>query len=167
MVKRVLATLLFCGLSIGDLMAGCYDGAGGARHRFVLKGGEAFDQKTGLTWKRCSLGLVWDDKRGCAGTVGYVSLDEAKQAAKAEGVEWHVPSGPELESIIDPACGEPVVDKAVFPDVRADDDGKAEYWTTSPVGAAGLVYFFDFMTGSADGHSPGFQLAVRFVKSGR
>jgi hypothetical protein len=166
MVKRVLATLLFCGLSIGDLMAGCYDGARGARHRFVLKGGEAFDQKTGLTWKRCSLGLVWDGKRGCTGTVSYVSLDEATQAAKAEGAQWHVPSGPELESIVEPACGEPVVDKAVFPDIRADD-GRAEYWTTNPVGAAGLVYFFDFMTGSADGHSPGFQLAVRPVKSAR
>jgi hypothetical protein len=78
-----------------------------------------------------------------------------------------VPSGPELESIIDRACGEPVVDKAVFPDVRPDDDGSAEYWTTNPVGAANLIYFFDFMSGSADGHSPSFKLAVRFVKSAR
>jgi hypothetical protein len=166
-MQRLLLTLLLCGLSITDTVAGCYEGAGGARHRFVLKGEEALDQKTGLTWKRCSLGLVWDGKHGCAGALRFASLDEAAEAAKAEGADWHVPSGPELESIIDPACGTPVVDKAVFPDIRADEDGRAEYWTTNPVGAASLIYFFDFMAGSADGHSRGFKLAVRFVKSAR
>lgn len=166
-MKRLLLVLPLCWLSTTDVVAGCYEAAGGVRQRFVVKGGEAVDQKTGLTWKRCSLGLVWDTKRGCTGEVRYASLDEAAEAAKAEGADWHVPSGPELESIIDPACGKPVVDNAVFPDIRADEDGKAEYWTTNPVGAASLVYFFDFMTGSADGHSRGFKLAVRFVKSAR
>jgi hypothetical protein len=166
-VQRFLPVLLLCWLSATDTEAGCYGAAGGAQRRFLLRGGEAFDQKTGLTWKRCGLGLVWDGKQGCTGTLRYASLDEAAQAAKAEGADWHVPSGPELESIIDPACGKPVVDKAVFPDISADEDGKAEYWTTNPVGAANLVYFFDFMTGSADGHSRGFKLAVRLVKSAR
>jgi hypothetical protein len=35
------------------------------------------------------------------------------------------------------------------------------------VGAANLVYFFDFMTGAADGHTRGFQLAVRLVKTAK
>jgi hypothetical protein len=55
----------------------------------------------------------------------------------------------------------------VFPDIRPDEDGAAEYWTTNPVGAVNLFYFFDFMTGAADGHSRGFYLAVRLVKTGR
>ena len=41
--------------------------------RFILNGGEAIDQKTGLIWKRCSL--------------------EAIQFARTEGAGWHVPSG--------------------------------------------------------------------------
>jgi hypothetical protein len=85
--------------------------------------------------------------------------------AWVEGEGWHVPSGPELESLIDVGCGKPVVNTTIFPDIRADDDGTASYWTTSQVGAANLVYFFDFMTEAADGHSRGFQLAVRLVKT--
>jgi hypothetical protein len=78
-----------------------------------------------------------------------------------------VPCGPELESIVDIGCGSPVVDAPVFPDIRASEEGTAEYWTTNPAGAANLFYFFDFMTGTADGHSRGFQLAVRLVKAAR
>lgn len=150
----------------GAALADCYDRNGGVQRRFVLKGGEAFDTKTGLTWKRCSVGLQWDGQHGCAGAIAYMGLTEAKQvAAKIDG-EWRVPSGPELESIIDPSCGRPVVDPTVFPDIRNDDEGAAEYWTTNPVGAAGLFYVFDFMTGGADGHSDGIDRAVRLVKAG-
>jgi hypothetical protein len=143
----------------------CYDRSGlPAQKRFILKGDEAFDRKTGLTWKRCSLGTRADGAGRCVGEKAFVNLDQAMRSAKAEGDGWHVPSGPELESLIDTSCGSPVVDASVFPDIRADDDGNAEYWTTNEVGAANLIYYFDFMTGRADGHSRGFQLAVRLVK---
>jgi hypothetical protein len=166
-MKNVLALALACSLSIGAASADCYGGANGVQHRFVLNGGEAFDRKTGLTWKRCSLGMVSDGRGGCAGEMNFVSLDDAVERAKSAGADWHVPSGPELESIIDTGCGTPVVDTKVFPDIRADGDGVAEYWTTNPVGMANLFYFFDFMTGAADGHSRGFRLAVRLVKAKR
>ncbi len=122
----------------GGASAGRYDSANGVQHRFVLNGADAFDRKTGLTWKRCSLGTAWDGKGGCAGEMEFVSLDAAIERATAAGADWHVPSGPELESIIDTGCGTPMVDAKVFPDIRADDDGAAEYWTTNPVGAANL-----------------------------
>ena len=63
----------------------------------------------------------------------------------------------QLESIVDLGCGRPFADPAVFPDIRADDDGTANYWTTNEVGAANLIYYFDFMTGAADGRGRGFQ----------
>jgi len=164
-VKFGVVFALACALLTKEALGGCYGSINGARPRFLLNGGEAIDQKTGLIWKRCSFGMQWDGKRGCTGATRFASLDEAIQFAKAEGVGWHVPSGPELQSIIDIGCGHPVVDPAVFPDIRADDDGTANYWTTNEVGAANLIYYFDFMTGAADGHSRGFQLAVRFVKA--
>jgi hypothetical protein len=34
-------------------------------------------------------------------------------------------------------------------------------------GAGDLFYYFDFMTGLADGHSSGFHPAARLVKMGR
>jgi hypothetical protein len=145
--------------------AACYDGLGlPAQKRFILKGDDAFDSKTGLTWKRCSLGTKANGVRGCAGEKAFVNFDQALRAAKTEGDGWHVPSGPELESLVDISCGNPVVDVSVFPDIRPDIEGAAEYWTTNEVGVANLIYYFDFMTGRADGHSRGFQLAVRLVK---
>ena len=166
-MKNVLVLLLVCLWPMGGAAADCYGSAHGVHHRFVLHGAEAFDRKTGLTWKRCSLGMVWDDERGCTGSIEFTSLDEAMRIAKTEAGDWHVPSGPELEGIIDTGCGTPVVDTRVFPDIRADGDGAAEYWTTNPVGTANLFYFFDFMTGAADGHSRGFRLAVRLVRAAR
>jgi hypothetical protein len=163
------AFLLMLGLVIlNHSAAACYDRSGtSGQKRFTLNGDEAFDSKTGLTWKRCSLGTKADGRRGCAGAKAFVNFDQALRSAKAEGDGWHVPSGPELESLIDISCGNPVVDVSVFPDIRPDIEGAAEYWTTNEVGAANLIYYFDFMTGRADGHSRGFQLAVRLVKKGK
>jgi hypothetical protein len=87
-----------------------------------------------------------------------VGLDEAMKSAQKLGGLWRAPSGPELESIIDRSCGSPVVDVSVFPDIQKDEDGEADYWTTNSVGMADLYYFFDFMSGQADGHTRGFQL---------
>lgn len=156
---------IVCVVLMGEAVAACYDEVGGVQRRFILDDGDARDTKTSLTWKRCSLGMTWDGK-GCTGEQSLKTLAEAVAAAKISGSGWRVPSGPELQSIVDRGCGQPVVDKTVFPDIAANAEGAAEYWTTNPVGAANLVYFFDFMTGDADGHSPSFHLAVRLVKTG-
>jgi Protein of unknown function (DUF1566) len=166
------AALALALVGLAHPVAACYDGAGPhGPKRFIVKGDEAQDGKTGLIWKRCSLGTRLGTKaeRGnrCAGEKAFVNLDRAVQLAKAEGNGWHVPSGPELESLIDVTCGSPVVDASVFPDIAPDDEGTANYWTTNEVGAANLIYYFDFMTGRADGHGRGFQLAVRLVRGGK
>ena len=164
-VASILAAALSL-LAANEAAAGCHWTDRGLQARFILHGDEAVDAKTGLIWKRCSLGLTWDDRQGCIGEIARVGLDYALQKAKEAGWEWRVPSGPELQSIVDPACGSPVVDVNVFPDIRKDEDGEADYWTTNPVGMANLFYYFDFMSGRPDGHTRGFQLAIRLVRSG-
>jgi hypothetical protein len=164
-VASILAAALSL-LAANEAAAGCHWTDRGLQARFILHGDEAVDAKTGLIWKRCSLGLTWDDRQGCIGEIARVGLDYALQKAKEAGSEWRVPSGPELQSIVDPACGSPVVDLNVFPDIRKDEDGEADYWTTNPVGIANLFYYFDFMSGRPDGHTRGFQLAIRLVRSG-
>ena len=145
--------------------AACYDGpTTHGQKRFTVKSDEGLDSKTGLIWRRCSLGTKAERGNRCAGEKAFVNLDQAMQLAKAEGNGWHVPSGPELESPIDVSCGSPVVDVSIFPEIEPDDEGTAKYRTTNEVGAANLIYYFDFMTGRADGHSRGFQLAVRLVR---
>ena len=151
-VASILAAALSL-LAANEAAAGCHWTDRGLQARFILHGDEAVDAKTGLIWKRCSLGLTWDDRQGCIGEIARVGLDYALQKAKEAGSEWRVPSGPELQSIVDPACGSPVVDVNVFPDIRKDEDGEADYWTTNPVGMANLFYYFDFMSGRADGHT--------------
>lgn len=160
----VIATLLGC-QSLAQ--AACYGGTPAtAQTRFVLEQGEARDTRSGLIWKRCSVGLTWDGT-GCAGTLTPLTLDLALAEAGQTGGGWHVPNGAELQSLIDRDCGLPPVDPVVFPDIRPTVEGLAKYWTTSPVGHLGLTYTFDFMDGQADGNSRGIAFAVRLVRSAR
>jgi hypothetical protein len=166
-IASILTALLVI-VTVRESMADCYGRTDGRpQTRFILRGPEAFDTKTGLTWQRCSLGMTWDGKRACVGEIMSPGLDEATKKAEMLGGKWRVPSGPELETIVDRSCGSPVVDVSVFPDIQKDEDGEADYWTTNPVGMANLYYFFDFMNGQADGHTRGFQLAVRLVRNER
>lgn len=146
----------------GPGVAGCYGrDANGHQTRFRLRDGEAQDARTGLIWQRCTFGTKWDGKN-CVGQIAYLGLDDA-MAAASDG--WRVPSGPELESLVDNACDSPVVDPSVFPDIRPDDEGHAKYWTTNPVGTLDLYWNFDFIDGHPDGNTRGIQLAVRFVRT--
>ncbi|HEY2533015.1 MAG TPA: DUF1566 domain-containing protein [Xanthobacteraceae bacterium] len=136
--------------------------------RFVLKHDEAFDTKTGLTWKRCSVGMVWKDHIGCTGQRALIGLNAALKVAEDAGAGWRVPNVKELYSLIDNKCGVPPVNVIAFPDLRQlhhDTDTDADetlYWTTSEFVAANLVYYVDLYTGDIDAHSRGFPL----VRSG-
>jgi len=160
-----LFVLAFAVVLAHTAVASCYDrDASGRQMRFQLRGAEAFDTRTGLTWRRCSAGTSWSDRRGCEGETAYVGLDDAMRITASLGGGWRVPSGPELESLIDFDCGRPVVDPTVFPDVRPAEEGMAKYWTTNPVGVIDLYYNFDLIDGHADGSTRGMQLAVKFVR---
>lgn len=135
--------------------------------RFVLKGGEAFDRKTKLTWSRCSVGASWNGSK-CAGSVKLISLDAAKEVALKRGNSWHVPTIEELASIGESRCINPTINSKVFPDVKDFGEGTAPYWSRTKIKEMpGLVYFIDFLSGEADGHTKEFSLAVRLVRNGK
>ncbi len=166
MLKHIVALTLSLCTNPARALDRCYEqDLQGRQRRFVISDGEATDTKTGLVWKRCGLGTDWRSPL-CVGARSTFALPDAEQRAQQLGSDWRVPSGPELQTILDPNCGKPVVDPSVFPDVQPDAEGAAPYWTTNPVGMAGLYYFFDFMDASSDGHSRGFPLNVRLVRSG-
>jgi len=131
--------------------------------RFTLLDGEAFDAATGLTWKRCSEGLTWQNGT-CAGERQFFSLDQARGLA-ADG--WRLPTISELSSLLDPSCGEPAINRTAFPDVTATEEGDSLYWTSSATGLLNLIYTVDFINGIIDGHSAGLSYAVRLVRGGR
>jgi hypothetical protein len=163
----LIPLLYFFALEVA--LAACPPSAAG---RFVLNNDEAFDTKTGLTWKRCSVGMAWKDHVGCTGQRSFIGLATALKAAKDAGPDWRVPDVKELYSLIEKECGVPPLNVIAFPDFRHvhhDMDADASdtlYWTTSKFTAANLVYYVDLYTGNIDAHSGGFSLAVRLVRSG-
>lgn len=132
--------------------------------RFTLDEGEVYDKKTGLIWMRCSVGTHWEKGKGCLGEPSSLNFEEASRISKSTGNGWRLPSVSELFSLVDDKCGTPAVDVVAFPDIGPSDDMESPYWTSSSAGM-GLIYYVDFMTGVLDGHSKGFNLAVRLVKS--
>jgi hypothetical protein len=135
--------------------------------RFVLNAGEAFDQKTKLTWSRCSVGTTWKEGGKCAGSVKFMRLDEARLYAQKLGHGWRVPTVEELHSIIEQKCSSPAINSEVFPNVKNWGEG-APYWSTTRIKEMPpLVYYIDFGSGEEDGHTKGFAMAVRLVRSGQ
>lgn len=149
-------------VSVPAAFAGCTTVKGGPR--FVLEGAYARDRETGLVWQRCALGMTWQAAGACKGDIRALTLDQAMEAAKAAGPGWRVPSGAELQGLIDMGCGKPPVDTKVFPDIRPNAEGLAKYWSTSPVSDLGLFYTFDFLDGQYDGNTRGIPFAVRLVR---
>ena len=137
-----------------------------AKGRFKVEGAYAIDREAGLIWQRCTVGSRWMDV-GCQGEPQAMSLSEAKTNAMKEGNGWRLPSARELATLIDTDCGNPAIDRRVFPGMTDDGEGAIPYWSSSPVGVANLMAFVDFANARIDGHSSGFALFVRFVKDDR
>lgn len=134
--------------------------------RFVVDGAVARDPASGLDWMRCSLGSRWTGT-ACEGEAQTYTLDEAEAAVKALGDGWRLPDVKELYDLLDDDCGKPPADVTAFPDVRESDLEGAGAWTSSPVGLAELWFYVDLGSGVADGHSRGFKISVRPVRTTR
>jgi hypothetical protein len=130
--------------------------------RFTLNEGEAFDQRTNLTWSRCSVGTTWKNGK-CVGTVKLMSLGEATKYAHQLGGGWRVPTIEELYGIVEHRCSNPAINTEIFPGVRNLGEG-SPYWSTTKIKEMpSLIYYVDFLTAEADGHTKGFAMAVRLV----
>ncbi|WP_158228861.1 Lcl C-terminal domain-containing protein [Chitinimonas sp. BJB300] len=168
-MKKYVASLIAAASCHADIAVAVCDKnkpASTPTSHFVLKEGEAFDPKTKLTWARCSVGATW--KGGaCVGDVKPMQLDEAKKYAQKLGKGWRVPTVEELYGIVEHQCSNPAVNAVVFPNIRSLGEG-APYWSLTTVkGMSPLVYYVDFLSGEVDGHTKGFALGVRLVRSGK
>ncbi|MDX8392440.1 MAG: DUF1566 domain-containing protein [Mariprofundaceae bacterium] len=104
---------------------------------FVDNGdGTVTHSKTGLMWKRCLEGQLWDSATStCTGTVAIYSWPGGLQQAEALNngggfatfSDWRLPNIKELNSIVEDQCVYPSINAAIFPSID-----RAFYWSASP-----------------------------------
>ena len=128
-------------------------------------GQEVKDSRSGLVWRRCAEGMVWNGST-CGGTPGTFTWAEAllqAKAASAKGVGWRLPNIKELSSLVDDGRINPAIDPAGFPATPA-----TWFWSSTPdAGDAAYSWYVNFGNGYSGHH--GFRVdryALRLVRSG-
>jgi hypothetical protein len=129
---------------------------------------EVTDSATGLIWRRCAEGLVWDTATTtCTGTASTFShelaLTRARTEAIATGIAWRLPNVKELSSIVDISLSNPAIDATAFPATPAD-----AFWSASPyVGIPSCAWIVYFINGSVGYNSRTSSSEVRLVRAGQ
>lgn len=81
--------------------------------RYQAIGSSAVDVVTGLEWRRCSAGYVWDGSN-CTGDMQRFNYSEASAYARNEGDGWRLPTATEAQSLVYCSSGDP----GLFPNQR-------------------------------------------------
>jgi len=111
---------------------------------FVDNGdGTVTHSKTGLMWKRCSEGQVWNGT-ACAGAAARYSWQGGLQQAEvlnntggfATFTNWRLPNIKELNSIVEVQCTYPAINMTIFPSAGG------LYWSASPYSADATKAWF-------------------------
>ena len=147
----------------------------------AITDGTATDNKTGLTWMRCSLGQVWNSSdSSCTGTASSYTWQQALAAANdvefASLTDWRLPNIKELKSITEQACYNPAINISVFPNALSytiivsvfPNTLSSFYWSSSPIAdSSGLAWNVNFGNGYGDGGSKSDGDYVRLVRGGQ
>ncbi len=136
---------------------------------FVLDdtNGTAYHTKTGLTWKRCIEGWVWNGNT-CVDDTGVAdnyTWSLALQRGPALGTfagfsDWRLPNMKELGSIVEQRNWNPAINATVFPNTP-----NYYFWSASP--SAGSAWGVSFLNGGGDADVKGDDHAVRMVRGGQ
>ena len=119
----------------------------------------AIDRKTGLIWRRCEEGRVWNGST-CAGSEGLRPHELAlSDAASKNG--WRLPNAKELGSLVDRSRFNPALDTAFLSVISG-----SETWSSSPaVNLPGSAIEIDFYDGYVSSSSRNVLTARRLVRS--
>ena len=124
--------------------------------------GTVSDPKTGLVWKKCSVGQSYNSSsNSCDGTATRFTWQAALQQADSD---WRVPNIKELGSIVELSCIRPAINEVVFP---ATPSNKG-YWSSSPnANYSNGAWIVNFGYGGGHLDAKNDFLHARLVRSGQ
>jgi hypothetical protein len=135
--------------------------------RFSLSadGLEVTDLATGLIWRRCAEGQIFDAGRCLYDAIPFSPQDAQYQAiseAEMTGVAWRLPNVKELASLID-LSRSPAVDPVAFPDTP-----ESFHWSSTPFTAGKTRYWgVFFKVGGLGNQGQIYSYPIRLVRAGR
>jgi hypothetical protein len=141
-----------------------------AKYRFWASedGTEVTDTRTGLVWRRCAAGMVWNiDSQACLGTATEFQWKEALDYAKTNRQGgWRLPNVKELFSITDHEVTKPAIDSLAFPNTPTS----VGFLSSTPMDNAGDLHvqlvLFNYGSVERQPHK-GNSWALRLVRRGR
>jgi Protein of unknown function (DUF1566) len=136
--------------------------------------GTVLDKYTGLMWKKCSEGQLWNAvSHTCNLVAARYTWQQALQRVQKQNTttgfakykDWRVPNIKELRTLVEEQCTSPAINLSVFPFIKPD----AVFWSSSPNAYNGDgAWGVDFGFGSANWYYlKDFSYQVRLVRSGQ
>jgi hypothetical protein len=162
MMSATIQSAQFCGAAEGD--------APNTRYQ-ANSDGTVLDIQTGLIWKRCAEGQVWENL-SCGGPASYFTWTDALATAESTTFsgksDWRLPNKKELQSLVEHNCYSPAINLSIFPYELSPYAVNDFFWSSSPVaGTSGIPWLVDFYYGYGGVDSKGNGAAVRLVRAGQ
>lgn len=127
--------------------------------------GTATDLRTGLTWKRCVEGFVWNGT-ACTGSASFHNWEQSLVLAEATTFDgqgdWRLPNVKELRSLAEECRMDPAVNVTVFPSTPTALNDQFAFWSSSPH-ATSVDQSYYIRSGRGDTGS-GARTVVRLVR---
>lgn len=127
--------------------------------------GTVTDSVTGLTWKRCSEGLIGAlCESGLPTTYTWQEALKVGAASSFAGKnDWRLPNIKELATIVERQCTMPAINQIVFPATPT-----MSFWSSTPYDAnPAFAWNIYFPYGISDGNSKDYKFFVRLVRGGQ
>ncbi len=117
-------------------------------HLVPHKNGTVLDKQKNLTWMRCTLGQEWiaDHCEGLSTRFPWWDLKKNVSTFNEEGgfnekTDWRLPTKKELETLIEPTCFDPAINKTLFPLTAPSGYWASDVFNHSAPKYAWLVFF--------------------------
>lgn len=160
----LVSATAFAACGAGTVLAGTEESTPDADF-FDNRNGTVTHLPTGLIWKRCAEGQIWNGTT-CLGEATMLSWGEAlqlsAQANFAGADDWRVPNRKELESIVEFCGHSPAINQSQFPPTPSARFWSSTTFVETPVHAWD-VYFSDGYSGLSNKEQ--VLSAVRLVRT--